>query len=361
MPRKLNIFYWIGLINYDIIKIREKVREDYFMKVTINDVAREAGVSKATVSRVLSNNERISEETRLKVKEVIERLGYKPNVMARNLARNQTKTIGVILPMDASVSFGNPIFIQMMQGISMYAQEKHYFLMYAFGKEKEEERNIDEFSQNGIVDGIIILKSEVNDKTIKKLRESGFPFVVIGRPGRETSVLWVDNDNFGATYEIAEAMIKKGHKKIAFVGAKQKWTVSKDRLEGYKRALEVHNISYEEKLVYHGEAFNEQTGKEAMDLLIKESPTAIIATDDLIAVGVNDYLNRIGGEVKALVGFNNTMLAAYQKPALASVEIYGERLGYAAAKLLVEQLEGYIKDHMHAIIETKLIERESFN
>ena len=338
-----------------------EIREDYFMKVTINDVAREAGVSKATVSRVLSNNERISEETRLRVKEVIERLGYKPNVIARNLAKNQTKTIGVILPMDASVSFGNPIFIQMMQGISMYAQEKHYFLMYAFGKEAEEEHNIDEFSQNGIVDGIIILKSEVNDKIIKKLRQSQFPFVVIGRPGRETSVLWVDNDNFGATYEIVESMINKGHERIAFVGAKPKWTVSKDRLEGYKRALEVNNIPYEEKLVYHGEAFNEQTGKKAMELLIEEEPTAIIATDDLIAVGINDYLSKMDKKPKALVGFNNTMLAAYQKPALSSVEIYGEKLGYAAAKLLVEQLEGHIEDHMHTIIETKLIERESFN
>lgn len=330
------------------------------MKVTINDVAREAGVSKATVSRVLSNNERISEETRLRVKEVIDRLGYKPNVMARNLAKNQTKTIGVILPMDASVSFGNPIFIQMMQGISMYAQEKHYFLMYAFGTEEEEERNITEFSQNGIVDGIIILKSEVNDKIIKKLRQSQFPFVVIGRPGRETSVLWVDNDNFGATYEIVESMIHKGHQKIAFIGAKPKWTVSKDRLEGYKRALQVNNVPYEESLVYHGEAFNEETGRKGIIEILKDEPTAIIAADDLIAVGVNDHLSKMGEEHKAVVGFNNTMLAVYQKPTLTSVEIYGEKLGYAAAKLLVEQLEGQIKDHRHTIIETKLIKRESF-
>ena len=330
------------------------------MKVTINDVAREAGVSKATVSRVLSNNERISEETRLKVTEVIERLGYKPNVLARNLARNQTRTIGVVLPIDASASFGNPIFIQMMQGISMYAQENHYFLMYAFGTEDEEAQNIEEFSQNGIVDGVIILKSEVNDKVIKKLRQSNFPFVVIGRPGRETSVLWVDNDNFGATYEIAEAMIKKGHIKIAFIGAKQRWTVSKDRLEGYKRALEVHNLPYEESLIYHGEAFNEQIGRQGIEVLLKENPTAIIATDDLIAVGVNDYLARNNVQGKSLVGFNNTMLAAYQRPALSSVEIYGEKLGYEAAKLLVEKLKGDINGHMHSIIETKLIERESF-
>lgn len=331
------------------------------MKVTINDVAREAGVAKSTVSRVLSNNPRISEETKAKVNEVIARLGYKPNVMARNLAKNQTKTIGVILPIDVATSFGNPIFIQMMLGISTYAQEKKYFLMYAFGKDEEEARNIQEFSTNGAVDGIIILRSEENDKIIKGLREADFPFVVIGRPGRETSVLWVDNDNFGATYEIVEELIKKGHEKIGFVSAKKKWTVSKDRLEGYKRALQTHGIEYNDRLVYHGDDFTEQVGIKAMEaMLMSELPTAIIATDDLMAIGISKYLEDKKIKGKAIIGFNNTMLAAYQRPSLSSVEIYGNKLGYAAAKLLVDYLENHEKRHEHAIIETKLIRRETF-
>lgn len=331
------------------------------MKITINDVAREAGVAKSTVSRVLSNNPRISEETKAKVNEVIERLGYKPNVMARNLAKNQTKTIGVILPIDVATSFGNPIFIQMMLGISTYAQEKKYFLMYAFGKDEEEARNIQEFSTNGAVDGIIILKSEENDKVVKSLRESNFPFVVIGRPGRETSVLWVDNDNFGATYEIVEELIKKGHERIGFVSAKKKWTVSKDRLEGYKRALQTHGIEYKPELVYHGDDFTEEVGVKAMEeMLVSQLPTAIIATDDLMAIGISKYLEDKEIKGKAVIGFNNTVLAEYQRPSLSSVEIYGNKLGYAAAKLLVEYLEDNEKKHEHAIIETKLIRRETF-
>lgn len=331
------------------------------MKVTINDVAREAGVAKSTVSRVLSNNPRISEETKLRVNEVIEKLGYKPNVMARNLAKNQTKTIGVILPIDVATSFGNPIFIQMMLGISTYAQEKKYFLMYAFGKDEEEERNIKEFSTNGVVDGIIIMKSEENDKIIKGLRKANFPFVVIGRPGRETSALWVDNDNFGTTYEIVEELIKKGHQQIAFISAKKRWTVSKDRLEGYKRALEMQGLNYNEKLIYHGDDFTEQVGHMAMEkILSEEMPTAIIATDDLIAVGINKYLEEKHINGKAIIGFNNTSLAAYQKPSLSSVEVYGNKLGYEAAKLLVEYLESSEKEHKHTIIETKLIRRASY-
>ena len=321
-------------------------------------MARAAGVSKATVSRVLSNNKAISEETTQKVRQVITELGYKPNQMARSLARSSTKTLGVILPIDASDSFGNPIFIQMMQGISMYAQEKHYFLMYAFGKETEEERNIKDFSSNGMVDGVIVLKSEVNDKVIKTLRESKFPFVVIGRPGRETSALWVDNDNFGATYELVETLVSLGHKRIAFVAAKPKWTVSKDRLEGYKRGLEMHNIPFDESLVYHGEAFTEAAGLEAITHF-KDQVTydAVIATDDLIAVGVQEAHNKFDMPDKIIIGFNNTMIGNYQKPKLSSVEIYGEKLGYEAAKLRIHAVEGKETDPRHTIIETDLVKR----
>ena len=104
------------------------------MKVTINDVAREAGVSKSTVSRVISNNERISKETKDKVNEVIKRLGYKPNLIARNLAKSKTRTLGVVLPTEATDYFSNPIYTQIMQGISTFAQENNYYIMYAFCK-----------------------------------------------------------------------------------------------------------------------------------------------------------------------------------------------------------------------------------
>ena len=330
------------------------------MKITINDVAREAGVSKSTVSRVLSNNARISEETKEKVNEVINRLGYKPNIIARNLAKNQTRTLGVILPIDASDYFGNPIYIQIMQGISVFAQENNYFIMYAFGRDMEA-NTIKEYSSSSIVDGIIMMKSEVNDPIIKHLQQIQFPFVVIGRLEESNSGLWVDNDNVGITYKIVEELIKRGHEKIALIGAKENWTVSKDRLEGYKKALEAYNISYNNALVYHGMAFTEETGYEAMRKhIIDEIPTAIVTTDDLIAVGVNRYLNEMNIVGKAVIGFNNTAIASYQKPTLTSVEINGIQLGYEAAKLIVNFLEtGNIKQP-YKIVEADLVRRNSY-
>lgn len=331
------------------------------MGITIKDVAREAGVSKSTVSRVLANNSRISEETKQKVKQVIERLGYKPNITARNLAKSRTRTLGVVLPIDAGDYFGNPIYIQMMQGMSLFAQEHQYFIMYAFGKAYDEEQNIQDFSTGKIVDGIIILKSEIHDKIIKKLTDSKFPFVVIGKPNQEGIGLWVDNDNRKATYDLTEELIQNGHKKIAFISAKKNWMVSQERLIGYKNALIEHNMPYEEKLVYKGEAFNENVGYKAIKCILKsETPTAIVTTDDLLAVGVNRYLNQHDMNDKTIIGFNNTAVAMCQSPSISSVEIQGIKLGYEAAKLLVDAIEERIPRNYHKIVDTKLMKRESY-
>ncbi|MEE1071329.1 MAG: LacI family DNA-binding transcriptional regulator [Cellulosilyticum sp.] len=331
------------------------------VKVTINDVAREAGVSKSTVSRVLSNHDRISDETKEKVNEVIKRLEYQPNITARNLAKNQTRTLGVVLPIDASDYFGNPIYIQMMQGMSLFAQEHDYFIMYAFGKTQDEEKCIKEFSNGGIVDGIIMLKTEVNDQTIKYLSKIKFPFVTIGKPNEEGTGLWVDNDNMGTTYDLVEQLVRDGHKKIALISAKENWMVSKERLEGYKKALLKHKIAYRADLVYHGEAFTQDVGYKGIEQICKkEIPTAIIGIDDLIAVGINRYLNNVNMQEKIIIGFNNTALATYQTPSFSSVEIQGLRLGYEAAKLLVDYLQDKVAYNYHKIIESKLIKRGNY-
>lgn len=331
------------------------------MGITIKDVAREAGVSKSTVSRVLADNSRISEETKDRVKKVIEHLGYQPNITARNLAKSRTKTLGVVLPIDASDYFGNPIYIQMMQGMSLFAQERHYFIMYVFGKSYDEEQNIREFSTGKIVDGIIVLKTEINDQMIRRLLDDQFPFVVIGKPNKEGTGLWVDNDNKKATFDLTEELIEKGHQKIAFISAKEDWMVSQERLSGYKEALLKHKMPYDENLIYCGEAFSEEVGYRAMKQIFKvESPTAMVATDDIIAVGINRFLQKYQIPDKIVIGFNNTALAIYQNPPLSSVEIQGIRLGYEAAKLLVDAIEKKVTTNYHKIIDTKLIRRGNY-
>lgn len=331
-------------------------------KVTIKEVAKEAGVATSTVSRVLSNNPKISEETKAKVNEAIERLNYKPNAIARSLANNKTKILGVVLPSEADDLLTNPFFINAMKGMSIYAQNKNYYITYVFAKDgKNEFESIKEITNTNLIEGIILLRVNENDESIKFLNTIGFPFVAIGRPEKTEDVLWVDNDNFQAMYNVVNRLIQKGHKKIGFIGAIKTLNMSKDRLKGYKMALEVNGLNYDEELVIHKQFFKENTGYAgAEELLSKHEVTAIVTTDDLLAFGVSQLLNEKRLEKISLVGFNNIQLSKHQTPPLASVDINADELGYYAAKLLIEKLENEDIVNTHYIVNTEFIERESF-
>ncbi|OXX84458.1 LacI family transcriptional regulator [Paraclostridium benzoelyticum] len=332
------------------------------MKVTIKDVAKEAGVATSTVSRVLSNNPKISEETKAKVNEAIKKLNYKPNAIARSLANNKTKILGVVLPSEADDLLTNPFFINAMKGMSIYAQNKNYYITYVFAKDgKKEFESIKEITNTNLIEGIILLRVNENDESIKFLNNIEFPFVAIGRPEKTEDILWVDNDNFQAMYNVVNRLIQKGHKKIGFIGAIKTLNMSKDRLKGYKMALEVNGLNYDEDLVIHKQLFKENTGYDAAkELLRKNEITAIVTTDDLLAFGVSQLLNEKNLEKISLVGFNNIQLSKYQTPPLASVDINADDLGYYAAKLLIEKLENQDTVNTHYIVNTEFIERESF-
>lgn len=329
------------------------------MKVTIKDVAREANVATSTVSRVLSDSGRISEKTKKRVNEVIQRLNYKPNELARKLVSNKSRILGVIIPKEASSFFSNPFFVEAMMGMSIAADEEKYYLMYAFGKTEEDElKNVKEFVSNNLLDGICLLTVRDNDKSIEYLQKIKFPFVVIGTPDIKEA-LWVDNDNINATYNITNKLIEKGHKKIAFIGGNRDLKVSKDRFKGYQNALKENNIEFKKELIYEGESFSEKDGEKGIiQILKREQPTAIIGTEDLLAVGANKYLFANNIEGIEIIGFNNTPITQYQNPPISSIDINGSKLGYEAAKLLINYLNNEEIEEKNKIVETKFIERK---
>jgi DNA-binding LacI/PurR family transcriptional regulator len=187
-----------------------------------------------------------------------------------------------------------------------------------------------------------------------------FPFVVIGRPEVVKDLLWVDNDNFQAMYQLTQTLIDKGHRSIGFIGAKENLNVSKDRLNGFKQGLFSRNIEVNEDLIIQtGEFFEEDGYNAAVEIINKNKVTAIVATDDLLAFGVQKLLREKKINDIAVVGFNNIPLAKYQEPPLASVDVNGEKLGYFATKLLIDKLEGREINKKFCIIETVFIERDS--
>lgn len=328
------------------------------MPITIKDVAKLAEVSPSTVSRVIADNPKISQATKEKVYKAMEELRYKPNAIARSLANRKTMTLGLIVPNSDTNLFLNPFFMRAMRGISIYSQKHGYHIMYTYTSKIEEEiKFLKEFVNSNLVDGIILMTTVENDACIRYLKKENFPFVVIGRPEHVESTLWVDNDNFQAMYNVVNKLVSSGHSEIGYIGGSMSYNFSRDRYEGYLRALSVRGIPINEGLIVHESDFSMQFGYNACERIFKEHrPTAIVTTDDLLGYGALKYLNEQEILDVKVTGFNNIAMNEFQKPALTSVDIHAEELGYQAAKLLIKNLK-HEEDSNHFIVDTHIVDR----
>ena len=331
------------------------------MRITINDVAREAGVSASTVSRVIHDNPRISDETKQKVRATMKSMGYYPSALASGLAKASTRNLGLILPNSRESLFVNPFFIEAMRGIGVEAQSRGYNITFSFSNNEEEEVGfIRNYINSQWVDGIILLASRENDLCTAYLRKKKLPFVIVGRPDQADSTLWVDNDNFHAVYNVVNLLMDRGCRSIAFVGGPGSFNVTRDRLDGYKQALSIRGIKIDENLIGLGPDFSETGGKKTMKTILSSSiPDAVVTTDDYLAFGVQEALAEAGLSNVAVVGFNNTIRGRYQSPTLTSVDINPAELGTVAASLLIDYINSTEGKIDHRIVDTLLIERDS--
>lgn len=334
------------------------------MTVTIKDVARLAGVSPSTVSRVLANHPKISPETARRVREAMERLGYVPNAAAKSLVSQTTHTLGIILPRAAEELFVNPFFPEVLRGISVQAQQAGYDLLLASGSTEREEREaVTRLVLGRRVDGVLLLCSRVGDPLIRFLREQRFPFVLIGRAEDDEGIVSVDNDNVRAAYDATRHLLEKGHRRIAFISGPQTFVVSQDRLAGYRAAMEEAGLSIRPEWVIEA-PFLQEGGYLALDRLLHlpERPTALVVTDDIIAIGILRELYAYGWRVPddlALVSFNNVALAELTTPPLTTVDIDIYRLGTTATSLLLRRIAGEALPATRVIVPHRLIVRES--
>lgn len=336
------------------------------MNVTIKDVAKLAKVSPSTVSRVISDSSRISEETKKIVNEAMKSLGYHPNAIARSLVNKSTNTIGVVMPKSAHLSLANPFFPEALRGISACASKKGFFVLLSVeDNEKDKHDNIDNIVRAGVVDGIIMLYSRLEDEIFKLLKDYKFPFVMVGKPvtGSANKVNYVDNDNIGASYDATLHLIKKNKESIGILTGPLNLLVSIDRLEGYKRALKDGNIPFNSNLVKESD-FSQEGGYVSMKELLSSNncPKSILATDDLIALGAIKAIKEAGLKIPrdiSIISFNNISAAEFLSPPLTSVDINPFELGYEATELLFQCLENKKSSYQARIVPTKLIERES--
>ncbi|MFX3624916.1 MAG: LacI family DNA-binding transcriptional regulator [Ectobacillus sp.] len=335
------------------------------MAITIKDVAKKANVAPSTVSRVIANSPRISEKTKKRVRKIMDELGYHPNVNARSLANQMTQAIGLVMPSSANKSFQNPFFPEVMRGISSFAHIKDYSLYMSTGEtEQEIYEGVVKMVQGKRVDGIVVLYSRINDKVIEYLTEQNFPFVLIGKPHHTSEeVTYVDNDNYSAGREVTQYLISLGHKRIAFIGGSPDLMVTKERLAGFKEAMKLADLELPEEYVFYME-FLREGGQEAVEQLmsLEKPPTAIVVTDDLMALGVLSTLSEKGYSVPddvSVISFNNVIFAEIAYPPLTSVDVRIFQLGYEAAKSLIEKIETPVMSSKSIIVPYKIIKRQT--
>lgn len=307
------------------------------MNITIYDVAREANVSMATVSRVVNGNPNVKPATRKKVLEVISRLGYRPNAVARGLASKKTTTVGVVIP-DISSTF----FAELARGIEDIAtMYKYNIILSNSDQNKEKELHLLNTMLGKQVDGIVFMGGNITEEHVEEFEKSPVPIVLAGSIEETEQVPSVNIDHEQATYDAVSTFVEKGHKKIAFViGPFHEPINEKKKLIGYKRALHEAGIDYNEELVVEGD-YTYDSGIEAFEKLmeLEDKPTAIFVGSDEMALGVVHGAEDQGYSIPAdfeVISSDNTRLALMVRPQLTTVVQPLYDIGAVAMRLLTK-------------------------
>lgn len=330
--------------------------------LTLEDVAKQAGVSRSTVSRVINDHPGVRESVRKRVQSVIQETGYRPNAAARTLASQRSWTIGLVLPSSVSSFFADPYFPRLTQGIAQACNQYNYTLgLFLLGSKDDEEKIYPRVSRKGYLDGAIVQSGQIGDMLTDHLAKVGFPLVVAGRPARPMDVSYIDVDNVNAAYNAVSHLIRLGYKRIATITGVVNSTVSMDRKEGYLKALAERGRPVDESLIVEGD-FTEAGGYFAMHHLLDARPDAVFAASDIMAIGAMRAIREAGLSVPedvAVVGFDDLPLAKIPNPQLTTVRQPVFQFGFQAVEILIDLIENGISPARRVIMDTELIIRDS--
>lgn len=325
--------------------------------VTIYDVAREAGVSMATVSRVVNGNKNVKENTRKKVLEVIERLDYRPNAVARGLASKKTTTVGVVIP-----NIANAYFATLAKGIDDIAEMYKYNIIIANSDENDDkEVNVVNTLFSKQVDGIIFMGYHLTDKVRAEFSRSRRPVVLAGTVDLEHQIPSVNIDYQAATAD-AVRLLASGNDKIAFVSGPLLDEVNgKLRLKGYKEGLKANNLSFNEGLVFEAK-YKYQEGYALAERVLKSGATAAVVVEDEIAVGLLNGIEDAGVKVPEdfeIITSNDSTATHFARPNLSSISQPIYDIGAIAMRMLTKIMLKEELEEREVILNHSIAKRQS--
>ncbi|RKD21522.1 transcriptional regulator, LacI family [Caminicella sporogenes DSM 14501] len=331
------------------------------MAVTIKDIAKAAGVSRATVSRVLNDSGYVREETRQKVLKAIKELNYTPSAIARSLSTSRTNTIGVIVP-----EINNPFFGEIIKGISQVADEHNLnIILCNTDDNKEKELKALKLLKQQRIEGIIITptypEDEFNREYLSSLENLGIPIVLLDGHVEYFNFSGVFIDHIKGAYDAATALIEAGHRKIAIITGYMNSRPARERLIGYKKALEINNIPVEEKYIFYGDYTHETAYNITKEILnMKDRPTAIFVMSNMMILGCMKafYEENIRvPEDMAIIGFDKIDVLNIIGMNISFVNGPTIEMGKMGMKILIESLNNGkdVKELKRIILMPKLV------
>lgn len=312
------------------------------MAVTIREVAKRAGVSCATISRVINNSDIVKDKTRDHVIKIIKEMGFAPNEVARSLSKNETKTIGVVVP-----DINNPFFGDVIKGVSMLADKHHLnILLCDTNEDTEKEKNslhmLKEQRIRGIIIGPASDKNEFNSEYLSILENMGIPIVLVGRDVKYSNFDGVFIDNVQGACDGVTALIQNGHKKIAIIAGPEDSKPGRERLGGYLKAMTMNGIDVSEDYIFRGN-FKLESGYEFTRQILKmeDRPTAIFTCNNMMTLGCIKAIMEIDLKIPddiALVGFDEIEILNIFNMHISVISRPTLEMGVIAMEMLLERL-----------------------
>jgi LacI family transcriptional regulator len=326
---------------------------------TIYEVSELAGVSLATVSRVMNDSGRVSDKTREKVLAAMRELDYRPNTVAQSLASHRSDCVGVLV----SEVYG-PIFGSMLSGIEDELSRAGKFVIFATGhNDADKEREAIRFLISRNCDALILHVEALSDDYLLEQKDGELPFVIMNRvvPGLEANCIALDNERGG--YDATKMLLDMGHRKIAYISGPPAWGDAKARLAGHKRALKERGQRFDERLLVEGD-YQEITGSNAMTQLLQLGIpfTAVVCGNDDMAAGAMDMIRSRGMSIPddmSIVGFDNAPLSRYVYPKLSTVNYPVSEMGRMAAHWVLQNAYDDNGVEIQHVFKPRLIERAS--
>lgn len=329
---------------------------------TIKDIASEADVSIATVSKVLNNYSDISPKTRKKVMEIVREKNFRPNANARSLIMNKSFSIGVFFKDHQNSGLRHPFFRDVIYGLERIFCDFGYDLVLFSAKWGDEYRYVEKCNYRQ-VDGAILMGMPPDDKYLDALLETDIPSVFVDLDATGENATYVMSDNLEGASRAVEYLYELGHRKIGMIMGEKIARPAQERLLGYQKTLVDLGLTYKSEWVIEGE-FSESGGFKSMKqiLELEEKPTAIFCQGDEIALGAINAIKNKGLNVPddfSIIGFDDIDLSRYIEPKLTTIQQDKYKMGTEAAELLLKMINESEEKFDPVILPTKLIERES--